>query len=729
MNDRSRARFTPVAQTAPIARPNDGSTLPGPQPSEADSEIDLMKIFVTLWHGKWLIGICTFFAALLGLYYAFELAVPKYTARASLAIQAQDQQIVDLESVMSGVSTELSSMNTELEVLRSRGLLERLVTEMNLVADPEFNARLREPSPFSARAIRSVLSGFLPVSPPVPLMQLTDDELKIRVTDSVRRAISVSSKRDTYLINISVTTGSRNKSTEIANKLAQLYLDDQIAVKFSATEFAVNWLSGRVTELETELKSKEDAIKNLRADTELVSVEALETLSTRSKSLRDRLSDAQNEVASTQEKLQLYETLAAGQDIVLIEAAALDQQLSQLSRRAVNGDVAAQQAFFARFDNLLSLERLNAQRAASQKEALQQSYDRLLAEIEVQNTDLVKLNQLVREADATRVLYETFLARLKETSIQIGLHQADGRILSRATPPRKPVEPRTNMILAFSFLLGTMVGVGIVTARQLLHNVFQTTDQLERYTGYSVLGEIPTMPLRRREGLLQYLKTQPTSAAAEAIRNLRTSILMSQIDSQPKVIMSTSSVPCEGKTTNAIALAHNFAGMDKSVLLIEGDIRRRALNAYFQQTPPGTLIKVISGEQTLADAVLHDDVLGIDVLMGDRTSINAADLFSSEKFRDMIEAARRSYDVVIIDTPPVLVVPDARVIGHLADTIVYFVLWDQTAKPFVVDGLRQFSSIGLRVGGLVLSKVDTKRMKKYGYGGRYGSYGQGYYDV
>jgi len=725
MKEQSLARLTPVAQPNMGALSEPGPSLPG------DTEVDLLQLLGMLWRSKWWIVFYAFAALFLGGYYTFEVAVPKYTAQASLAVQARDQQVVDLESVISGVSTEDAAINTELEVIRSRGLLEQLVTEMNLVADPEFNGYLQPPSALSRRGIRSLLAQYLPISPPEAVPEPDPDTLRIRVTDAVRNVLTVSAQRNTYLINIAATTTSSVKSAEIVNTLAQLYLNDQIAVKFSATEFAVDWLSDRVTELELELKEKEDAIKNLRADTELVSVEALEALNVRSKNLRERVSEAQTAAVLAQDRLQRLTDLADRRDVDAIVAEVIDPQLNRLETGARAGNERALQAFFTRFEDLVAQERLNVDRAGSQLLTLRTSYDQLLETIEVQNADLVQLNQLAREADATRVLYGTFLTRLKETSVQIGLQRADSRILSRATPGWL-VAPRKNRILAVSFILGGLLGVGIILLRQMLHDGVRTGEQLEQLTGYPVLGQIPKLPIKRRQGLLGYLESKPTSAAAEAIRNLRTSILMSKIDEPPQVIMSTSSVPGEGKTTNAISLAHNFSGLGKKILLIEGDIRRRTLGQYFQQTPPGSLIKVVSGEQLLSDAVIHDDTLNIDVLMGDKSPINAADLFSSQKFHEFISLARASYDVVIIDTPPVLVVPDARVIGHMVDTILYTVNWNRTGKQQVVNGLRQFSSVGLRVSGLILSQIDSKGMKRYGYGGKYGaygSYGHGYYDL
>ena len=133
--------------------------------------------------------------------------------------------------------------------------------------------------------------------------------------------------------------------------------------------------------------------------------------------------------------------------------------------------------------------------------------------------------------------------------------------------------------------------------------------------------------------------------------------------------------------------------------------------------------------------MFHDPELGADVLMGEKSSVNAADLFSSDRFHEFMQHAREAYDVIVIDTPPVLVVPDARVIGQAVDAIVYSVKWDKTSKAQVEEGLRQFATANLRVTGFVLSQIDPKGMRRYGYGGKYSAYGayagygKGYYDT
>jgi capsular exopolysaccharide synthesis family protein len=267
--------------------------------------------------------------------------------------------------------------------------------------------------------------------------------------------------------------------------------------------------------------------------------------------------------------------------------------------------------------------------------------------------------------------------------------------------------------------------------RELVQSTFRRAEDLERATGRPVLGQIPRMPVRARADVIRFLRERPASAAAEAVRDLRTSLLLSDAERPAQVILTTSSVPAEGKTTVTVALAQNFAGLGRRVLLIEGDIRRRTFEAYFG-TPAGagSLLSVLAGETRLAEAVVRPEGMGVDVLLGARSGVNAADLFSGEGFARLLEEARGQYDHVLIDTPPVLVVPDARVIAQAADAVVYVVRWDKTSRAQVEQGLRQFRSVQVPVAGLVLSRIDPRGMRRYGYGNTYGAYsryGQAYY--
>ncbi len=698
---------------------------------EEDDEIDLMELAGTLWRGKWTIALCAIVAILLGGYYAYAVAVPKYATTTKLALQLRNEQVVDIESVMAGVSTETSAINTELEVIRSSGLLEQLVEELDLTTDPEFNEDLRPEPTVSmaivATAVRSIL-GFDGATEGDD-NQLSPAQRTLNNTvANVRDAITALNLRDTYIFNIGATTQAQMKSAEIANTLADLYIQNQIDVKFQATENAVAWLSERVVELEAELRAKENEVKDLLSEMQLSTPEALSALNQQVRDTRERLGDTRANVGLLEARLSELERLEQQGDASAIAAALDDPTLNRLATQIDQGQDNIGELFDNRVALLMARADTNLARSEQQENALSGSLARLEQQVSEQSEDLLQLQQMQRDAEVTRTLYETFLTRLRETSVQRGVQQADSRVLSVATPGEY-VEPRKSRILALAMILGAMIGMGIVVLRQFMRKGFRTSDELEAQSGISVIGQIPKMPIRKRRELIDFLNNKPTSAGAEAIRNLRTSILLSNIDNPPQVIMSTSAVPGEGKTTQSIALAHNLSGLGKKVLLIEGDIRRRTFTEYFELPEGhGGLVSAMTGEKPLNEVLVRDSCISVDVLMGEKSNINAADIFSSEKFKQFLTSVRKSYDYIIIDTPPVLVVPDARVIGQSVDAVVFSTAWDRTPKAQVIEALRQLSSVNVRVTGLVLAQIDAKGMKRYGYGADYGSYA-GYYEA
>jgi len=690
--------------------------------SEDADVIDLGALLAALWRGKWLIILVAAIAVLIGGYFAFFVATPLYRSTAVVILETREESIVNLDSVLGGLSGDTSVVNSEVEVLKSRGLMGKVVQRLDLTNDPEFNTALQTPK-LSSRikgGLSSRIKGLLRLSQPAAA--LPSEDVAKRTTDStidtLLGKVSIRNVPASLVFQITVESEDAQKAARIADTIVDVYILNQLEVKFEATEQATSWLSDRVAELQVELEASEAKVKDFNADADLISVEALQGLERQLKELRDRV----NSAAITEENArQRVAVLKAATSRSAQAEVANDAQLDRLIARA-DTDPTTAQAFDTRFAQIEIRAELEASRALSQLRALRTSQAELEAQIERQSQDLITLQQLTREAEASRILYEYFLARLKETSAQQGIQQADSRILSNAVVPRNPSAPRESLILAISGMLGLMLGSGTVLLREARNNSFRSSRELEQHTGYTVMGQIPLIPARNRKSVLSYLAEKPTSAAAEAVRNLRTSVLLSNVDTPPKVILVTSSLPGEGKTNNSMALAQNLVGMGKKVLLIEGDLRRRAFGEYFEGVPERGLISVLSGEATLEDVLHHDSRLGADLLVGERTTTNAADLFSSESFRSFIRDMSARYDFLIIDTPPVLIVPDARVIAQVADAILFTVKWDSTSKQQVEEALHMFESVNQKVTGLILNQIDPKGMKRYGYGGKYGSY-------
>lgn len=642
----------------------------GPSPTEGpqagESGPDIAHLARILWCGKgWILALLAV-AVALGATYALVVAVPQYSASAYVTLVNRQEQVLDFENVMSGVAADQTSINTEVEVLRSRDLTRRLAERLDLSGDPEFNLSLR-PAP---GAIRRLLTKVMSVAAPPDAGAGNPDG----TTSRLRAAIKISSLRNTYVFRITATTGDPKKSVLLADTLADIYVSNQIELKSDATRRATVWLTDRVGELQADLERAEAAVKTFDAEADLISPDALDALGWRAKDLRERL------------------------------------------RAASEASAAAD---------------LSAGRQAARKDGLRRSLAEIEDQIRRQSRDLVKLRQLTREAEAARAIYAYFLGRLKETSVQQGIQQADSRILSRAALPDGPSSPRVRYVMALSAVIGLAAGMALVLFRELNNNTIRTARRLEEVTGCTAMGQIPRMPAGRRRSVCEYLRSKPASAGAEALRNLRTSVMLSNIDTPPQVIMVTSSVPGEGKTTLSLALAQSFSGLGLRVLLIEGDLRRLVLGSRCRMTRTGAgLNSVLADRIPLQQAVAHVDLIGADVLFGERTSENVGDLLSSGNFPRMIAAARGHYDVILVDTPPVLVVPDAMSVAQSADALLLAVAWNRTDAGQVAEALRMLDAVNIRPTGAVLNRIDGRRMRQLGLGSQYGAgtvAGKGYY--
>ena len=642
--------------------------VPIPVDGSTLSQMDLGDMVSVLWRGFAFLILAAVVGAGLGLTWALTQIPPSYRATAIVVLDKAQAQVVSFSDFVPSFGSDTNAVNTELEVLRSPSLIADLARSEDLIIDPEFNRYLRDQSLFWQQIAR-VKAILAPMGATAAGPSQATRDLNATI-QGILEQVTVRNVPDSMVFEITFETGSPEKSARLANALAEIYLNRQLDAKFTATEAATNWLNSKVAVLELELAEAEAKTNRFTAEMELISPETLDILTTQLKDVRDTI-------------------------------AALDAAI-------LRGN--APRNTTSRIGQLRGLE-----------EELANKISRL-------SEDRVTLEQLQRESAASRQIYEYFLNRLKETTVQQGMQQADARLMSAALVPDLPSAPRPVLLGVLWSVIATFVCGAALVLAELRTATFRTAETLERATGLQVLGQIPKIPAARRSGVLDYVKSKPTSAAAEAIRNLRTSIVMSNPQSEPKVILCTSSLPSEGKTTQTLALAQIYGGLQRRVLVIEGDMRKRVFASYFGQPVTGGLQKVLSGKQTLGNAVWHHDGLNFDVLFSEDPRANAADIFSGAAFRRLIRQARTDYDVVLIDSPPVLLVPDARVIARLADAVLYTVRWDKTREKQVAAGLRAFASVGAPVTGLVLSQVNAKGMKRYGYGKDYGTYGtSGYY--
>jgi capsular exopolysaccharide synthesis family protein len=687
------------------------------------TNFSIVRTAVLLWQNKWLMLASILFFQIIAIYIGFFAAQPVYRSDAVLTLEVRGEQIVDIENVFSGVSTETSAINTEIVVLKSRSILEKLVEELDLLYDPEFNPFINTKPGVVDRILIRV--GLMSEPETLTESDFPGNEIVLeRTIESLRNAISVSNPHNTYVFQISIRSTGRQKAALIANTLAEVYIQNQIDVKFQATENAIMWLTSRVGDLESTVDQKQQAVKEMRSRMTLAEPEELQALDRQRRRLSTRLTSNQTIVSDLATQISKIKQVQQDGDRTEIRAI-LNAELNIPSGRVIDDT-----ALSSMLVNLITRLENDREKAVSSSETLEQALIELQDKLDQETDKSTELRDLRNDLAGSTVLLETFQARLKEASVQRGLQQADSRLLSKA-PLGRQVAPRRMVILAVYTVFGFLVGLGLLVARQLIAATgIKTPQELTEATGQPVLGTLPRMPLRNRKGLISFLNNNPTSHSVEAVRNIRTSLLLANVDHPPQVIMSTSALPGEGKTTLSIALAHNFTGLRKRVILIECDIRRRTSMLYFDiASEKGGFLKVLNGEADLSDVILRDSRVEFDILPSGQSDVNAVDLFSSLKFQELLNELRAHYDHIIVDTPPLLIVPDARVIGQYVDSIVMSAAWNRTHPQQIRDALTMLSSVGLESSGFVLSQFDEKAVQKYGYGytDGYGSYGKGYY--
>ncbi|MDP3383096.1 MAG: polysaccharide biosynthesis tyrosine autokinase, partial [Phenylobacterium sp.] len=329
------------------------------------------------------------------------------------------------------------------------------------------------------------------------------------------------------------------------------------------------------------------------------------------------------------------------------------------------------------------------------------------------------LNELERTAEASRTLYESYLNRYKETSSQQGIEQSDARVVSSATIPTGQSSPKVPLNLALGLVLAMGCGLGAVVLAEMLDSGLATAEDVEHRLEVSYLGAVPLLASvaeGKASSPIDYVIDKPLSSFAEAFRNLRASVIYSRLGEGVKVVAITSSLPGEGKTTTSVCLARSAAQQGLKVILVDCDLRRRSVNRLFGAEPARGLIEVLAGDATLDEVLTVDQTTGARLLPLAKSSMTPKDVFGSAAMDRLLEELRRTYDLVILDTAPVLPVADTRVLAPKADVVVFLAHWRKTPQHAIEAAFRLLSGTGAHLAGVALTQVDMKQQAKYGYG-------------
>lgn len=743
----------------------------GSAPSIHDTEqedlIDIRELLRVLWRRRAVILGSVFFITLLALIVTLQIT-PRYTASVSLSLQTRSEAIIDIQAVLSGLSADDRVIQSEIDVIRSRRLLGQLIERLNLVQDPEFNPWLRED-----KGLLVLLDPRIYLSPewlavfglgsgsePATEEELRALELTL-VTDLVAGALNVSNPRLSYTIWISFTSESPRKAAAMANALADIYIDDQLEVKFEATERATAWLYTRVSDLRERVRNAENAVQEFREQHSIIESGAAGTISEQQLTeLNIELVNARTKLAEAQARFSQVRARGQASAAALGEVlqspliqrlgeqeAQIRRQVAELSERygPRHPDVINIRSQLRDIQSKIEEETTKITQsvetevsvARARVNALSENLELLKSEQTELEQSRIQLRELEREAQSSQILLETFMSRFQETSSQEDIQQADARVISEATVPINPSYPRKSLILAAAFVLSAMVGFGLAFLLEALDNGYRGLSQIEKALGIKGLGMIPKLGALTLKGdsADQYVLKKPTSAYGEALRAIHTSLALSfGSGNAPKRLLVTSSLPGEGKSTFSISLARLLARAgNMRVLLIDADFRRgnikQALLGKREIEPGNSLITFLGGESpSWQSSVLTDEASGLHLLLSPEKVEHPQTLLQSENMLRLLAEAPNHYDLVILDAPPLLAVADALILAHQVDSSIFIVKWESTPREAVKNAISLLRKTHAPEGGVVLSQVNIKKHAYYGYGdyasyyGRYGNY-------
>ena len=703
--------------------------------------------------------------ALLGLgalIYLMFFSTTLYTAASTIFVNLR--RTTAIESNQSQVETsnfgiDDATIDSEAMLIQSVAILQRVVERLKLPEDQEFN-----PPPGTLdrikHAFRSSRSdGGLSAN----------DAAFARAVDILQHRVKVARQASTFLVEISASSVSPRKAALIANAIADAYFDEQVRAKNDATKIAAKWLNGQLDELKARVVASEKAVEDFRATNNLTVSQGVTMNDQQLTDLNNQLIDARAKTAEARAKFdQAQQVSKAGGDPGGISAATSSDVITrlrtqyadlakneaeQLSKYGPRHPAAAnvraqlrdtQRLIDEEIKRILQSTRRDYDVARSREASLQQSLDQLQGVASSSGQAQVRLRELQREAEANRTLYESYLARFKESTSQQSLQLPDSRIVTAASAPIAPSSPKTTPVLGIAMMLGLGIGCVLAFLADYLDGRVKTLEQVEDISGVPALAALPLigagelaglakrgksalgrydartmklLPAALQPPLMRYAIEVPGTFFAEAIRAVRLVLQRTMKTHHVKVLLVTSALENEGKTTLAANLAQSLAILGVRTLLIDGDLRNPQLTRSLCPNAEVGLPEVATGHAHPDRAVLTDPSTGLAILPSTvvRRQEFITDLMFSDRIVDVLDYYRDRYELIVIDSPPLVPLVDGRALAELADRIVVATAWDQTPGEVLVHAIELLAPVHDRILGVILTCVDLSRLRFYDY--------------
>jgi capsular exopolysaccharide synthesis family protein len=718
------------------------------QPEDEQDTLDMVRYWRAVNRNKWRILALVAAVGILAQMFASGLP-PVYRATATILVEASKPKIVSIEEVYSSLTTNaLQYYQTQSEILKSRELAAKLVRQLKLTQHPQFKPGAQPPAFYEKWLPRGFVGDEAASASP--------EQVERRVVRAVQDGIALQLVRNSQLIRISFESRDPELAAAVPNALAEIYIDADLESRMQMTRKASTFLTGQTAELKKKVAEAEQALQAFRDREKIIDTKALsQSGATRQvEELTTSLLDARRRRNEAEYAWQQVSALAQGksqeslESLPAIQKYPLVLKLREAEAEAERRHADAAKRYGAEHPRMvaavteLKSARENARRglagavqtvtrefesARANEAAIERTLNAAKGEIQNLNRKEFQLAALEREVATSRQFYDMFMQRFKETNISGEMHSPIARVVDPAIAPSGAFGPNKRLIVGLSLLGALIAAVSLALLLERLDNTVKTTHEVETRLGIPVLGVLNITRVKSDMQLERAFLEDPQTSFAEAIRTIRSGVMLSSIDSPKKIVLVTSSVPEEGKTTVAANLAFAL-GQVKKTLLIDADMRRPKIGRVLggANSNLAGLSQLVTGEAPLERCVYPvQQGSQLSVLPAGRIPPNPLELLASHRFSDAMERLTANFDAIVIDSPPVQLVSDALVLSNIATDVVYVVKADDTPYPLARMGIRRLRRVNAPILGVVLNQLDVLKADRY-YG-EYSGYGRRYY--
>jgi succinoglycan biosynthesis transport protein ExoP len=737
----------------------------------SSDEIDLFKLLLIVKRRWKFLFLGAVIGLALGTAYA-STTTKLYTASVQLSLDARDASNARELTGLQVLGMAESEITTEIEVIRSQAVSQKVVEHLSLADNIAFmqtpqTGLLRLKSLLRA-AVIAVLDQVRQVSSDIPsLAELESDQqenAKLSAISRLRQNMTVSRVRDSRVLEVRYTSTSANLSATVVNTIADVYIDDQLDLRFDATQQATDWLQERSNQLRQESVELEREVERFKLENNLIGIEEQEASTTQFERVSQQLSVARSQLVEQQARQYFLQDIIETGDTSAAVSSTSDQMItSGLRSRYLDilkdyntlasrlGDEHEQtirrRAELNQLQNLLFEEIIRSEEVVRNEVIVTLSrieqLELALAEAEtilvVDRDLLVQLLELETDAGTVRSLYALFLQRYQESTQEQSFAVSNVRILNPANVPRGASYPNTSRMTFLGVLLGLMAATGWVAFVELRDNKVRTEEQIQTILGIEYIGGLPELKATKKSlstfkrkinteqlhsisfpDLLKYGADKPLSGVAETLRSMKMAMHLkpttSGIITLGKVVCMFSAFPNEGKTTIAANLATFLASQNHKVILIDADLRNPNLSKLLNQEKEFGLVDILQDGIDWQKTIKTDLETTLDVIVNTRSRVvHSGELLASDEMKGLLETLKEVYDYVIIDTPPLAPVIDARAILPFIDGFVLVTKWGHTN---VVDLKRIIGNDTLlreKCYGAVMNLFDDRKARTYGH--------------